>query len=264
MALAFNAVKGIKNPFKGETKKMTNAKLKILSAALMMSAVFGFSSISSAETEKSAEAALSIMSDYMWRGFNLGDKGVVQPAQGLAYGGFGANLWSNYDMDREELNETDMTLNYAFSVENFGFEAGYIYYGLDGSDDTQEIYLSAGYDTLLSPSLAVYYDFDRGNGAYVEASIGHSFEFENGISLGLGALASLNLESKYSIGGYRGFHHADLFVSLSVPVGKDFSIEPMAAYSFALSAEAEDSIEAVSADGRSGHFYGGITASLRL
>ena len=32
------------------------------------------------------------------------------------------------------------------------------------------------YDTLLKPSLAVYYDFDEGNGAFLVASIGHSFE----------------------------------------------------------------------------------------
>ena len=40
-------------------------------------------------------------------------------------------------------------------------EAGYIYYALEGTDaDTQEVFLTLGLDTFLSPSLTVYKDID--------------------------------------------------------------------------------------------------------
>ena len=47
------------------------------------------------------------------------------------------------------------------------FGAGYIYYALNNANDTQELYLSAAYDIMLKPTLAVYYDFDEGNGAFM-------------------------------------------------------------------------------------------------
>ena len=44
-------------------------------------------------------------------------------------------------------NETDMTFSYGHSFGIVGLEAGYIYYALDGVDDSKEFYLSAGVDT---------------------------------------------------------------------------------------------------------------------
>ena len=42
-----------------------------------------------------------------------------------------------------------------------GAKGGYIYYALDGVDDTQEIFLPLCLDTFLSPSLTVYKDIDN-------------------------------------------------------------------------------------------------------
>lgn len=221
--------------------------------------IIGFSTTAKAEAEKSAEASLSIMSDYIWRGFNLGDNGVMQPSVSLGYGGFGANIWANYDLDQNDLNETDITLSYAFDAgENLGLEIGHVYYALEGTD-TQELYLAAAASGPLSPTLAVYWDFDEGDGAFLEASVGRSVPF-NEISVDLGASLSYNLSSKFSIGDYDGFHNAVLSAALAIPLQDDITIEPMVAYSFALSDDAENAIESLSGD--DDFFYGGVTASL--
>ncbi len=214
--------------------------------------------------EVSGGASVDVMSNYVWRGFKLSEEMVIQPSAGITYGGFGANLWANYDTELEELNETDMALNYTFLVEKFDFDVGYIYYGLDSANDTQEIYVSIGYNILLSPTLTLYYDFDEGEGAFITASIGHDIELSNGIALSLGALVSYNANSEYSIGDYSDFHNGGLSASVSIPVSKNITVEPMIAYSFPLSEEAEDAIEAISDDGDSHIFYGGIKVALEF
>ncbi len=213
--------------------------------------------------ETSGSASVDVMSSYIWRGFELHEDTAVQPSVGITYGGFGANLWSDYNTDTDEAVETDLTLNYALSVDKFSIEAGYIYFALDDADDTQELYLTVGYDVILSPSVTVYYDVEEGDGAFLTASIGHSYALPKDLSLDLGASVSYNAESKYSIGDYNEFHNADVSASLSIPVTENISIAPMVAYTFALSDESEAAIEALSADGdKSSFFYGGANITL--
>ncbi len=215
--------------------------------------------------EVSGSASVDVMSNYVWRGFKLSNSFVVQPSVGITYGGFGANLWSNLDSDLDdsfEHNETDVTLNYTFAVDKFSFDVGYIYYALESAEDTQELYFSAGYDTLLRPAVTVYYDFDQGDGAFITASIGHDVELAENIALSLSASASYNVESEYSIGDYSDFHNADLSASLSIPVTDALSVGPMIAYSFPLSNDAEDALETVSDDGDDNIFYGGVNITL--
>jgi hypothetical protein len=214
--------------------------------------------------EVSGSASVDVMSNYVWRGFKLSNSIVIQPSAGITYDGFGANLWSNLDTDFDdsfEHTETDVTLNYSFSKGKFSFDVGYIYYALEAAEDTQEIYLSIGYEVLLSPTLTIYYDFDEGDGAYITASIGHDIELTKGIALSLGASASYNANSDYSIGDYSDFHNGEISASLSIPVTDAISVGPMMAFSFPLSNDAEDAIEAIS-DGDSSIVYGGAFLSL--
>ena len=237
-------------------------KIYVLVFMVLMLLGFGISRSHGAESKVSGSASVDIMSHYVWRGFKLSNGMVLQPSVGITYGGFGANLWANYDNSTNEHYETDLTLNYAFSHNKFNFDVGYIYYALDAVDDTQELYLSVGYDMLLSPTLTVYYDFDEGDGAFVTASVGHDIGLTENIPLSLGALVSYNIESEYSIGDYSGFHNGELSASVSIPINENISIGPMIAYSFALSNDAEDSFEAVSDDGDDNILYGGINISL--
>jgi len=236
---------------------------------LAMVLVLGVSIGSAAAVETTGSAGVDIMSNYVWRGIKLSNAYVMQPSVGIAYGDFGANLWSNWDSDfgdHGEMTETDLTLNYTLSVDKLSLDFGYIYYGPEGAGDTQEFYVSAGYDVILSPSLTVYYDFEEGQGAFAVASVGHSFE-SGKIGLELGASASYSFENLVMGTDAKGdefsdFYNAELSVSVSIPVTKEISVSPMVAWSFPLSDDAEDAIEAMSDDGDSDIIYGGLNISL--
>jgi hypothetical protein len=250
--------------------------IRIFVLAMIITAMTA-GSIYAEEIKTAGSASVDVMSNYVWRGQKLSNSWVVQPSIGITYGGFGANLWANFDTDRNEVNtnggghgegtETDFTLNYSFSVNKFTLVAGYIYYALEGTNDTQEVYFSTGYDTILKPTLTVYYDFDEGNGAFILASIGHSFEIAKGTNLNLGASASYNINNKVmgldeDGDEFSNFYNGELSASLNIPVWKAISVTPKIAYSFPLSNDAEDAIKNISDDGDKDIFYGGVNLTL--
>ncbi len=241
--------------------------LKIIVITMILALGFSIGSLYAEEPEVSGSASVDIMSNYMWRGFKLSESYVIQPSVGVTYGSFGANLWTNWDSDwadESELTETDITLNYTSSIDKLSLDVGYIYYGLESAGDTQEIYVSAAYDVLLSPALTIYYDFEEGSGAFIVAAVGHSFEVSKGMDLSLGASASYNAESDYSIGDYSDFHNGEFSASVSIPVTDAISVAPIVAYSFPLSDDAENAIKALNADGDSNIVYGGINVALNF
>jgi len=234
---------------------------------LLLVTGISFSTINAAQT--SGSASLDFMSNYIWRGQKLSNASVLQPSVGITYEGFGVNLWTNYDAGTNEHTETDLTLHYTFSRYGLSLDGGYIYYALDGANDTQEIYLSMSYDILLNPSLGVYYDFDEGDGAFIVLSIGHSFDLREDLSLDISASASFNASNLVmgtDAGGdeFNDFYNGEISASFTIPVSDSLSISPMVAYSFPLSSDAEDAIEAISDDGDSRIFYGGINLSLNF
>ena len=125
------------------TKKLITG---ITAAAIILAA--GIPAVMAEEEAPSAEAAVGFYSKYVWRGFELSDDSIViQPSLSVAYKGFGANLWANldtdlYGADTHKWNETDYTLSYDGAYEKFGYGVGWIYYALDGTDDTQLVKIS--------------------------------------------------------------------------------------------------------------------------
>jgi len=252
---------------------MSKVRGVVIVTALVLSL---FTTAAYAEDAKvTGYTSVDVMSNYVWRGQKLSNSYVVQPSVGITYGDFGANIWANLDSDPEALGadnrfkhtETDLTATYGFSFDKLSLTAGYIYYALEGTNDTQEVYLSAGYDMFLSPTLTVYYDFVEGNGGFAVASIGHSVAITKDISLDLGASASLNLNDKV-MGldkegkDFTGFYNGELDASVSIPVTKAISVTPKAAYSFALSKDAKHAISSVSDDGTHDILYGGVNLTL--
>lgn len=214
--------------------------------------------------ERSGTASLDIMSDYVWRGINRGNDGVIQPSVGIIYDNLGLKFWSNYDMDTHEGNETDVTLNYTLPGENGALEIGYIFYSRDGTRDTQELYAAISANTVLSPALTVYVDFDEGDGAFADASILHSIKIQENIDLSLAASVGMSIENEVmdNDGGFTNLYRCALSASLGFKIHPDISVEPKIAYSFALSDEAEDAIRTLSVDGDDSVFYSGLNITL--
>jgi len=241
--------------------------LKTLSLSVVLTLLISAGSLYAGETKTSGYASVDVMSNYVWRGQKLSNSWVIQPSAGITYNSFGTNIWANYDSDRAEATETDLTLNYSFSVNKFNFAAGYIYYALEGADDTQEVYFSANYDTFLKPALTVYYDYDEGDGTFILASVCHSFGLSKDIALNLGVSASYNINNKvmgFDSEGYdfNNFYNGELFSFLGIPLSKAITLTPKIAYSFPLSNDAKNAIKSISDDGDKDIFYGGINMTL--
>jgi hypothetical protein len=249
--------------------------LRYFVLTVVLSLCFSVGSLYAEEIKASGYASADVMSNYVWRGQKLSNTWVVQPSVGITYGGFGANLWGNYDSDATidegsghgEFTETDVTLNYTHAIDKLTLTAGYIYYALNNFNDTQELYVSAGYDILLKPALTVYYDFDEGNGAFIVASIGHTVEIAKDYNLNLGASASYNINNKvmgFDKHGndFSNFYNAELSSSLNIPVWKAITVTPKVAYSFPLSDDAKHAIKNISDDGDKDILYGGVNVTL--
>jgi hypothetical protein len=117
-----------------------------------------------------------------------------------------------------------------------GGVVGYLFpndFGATDAFNTWEVYGKVGLGLPLSPKLAVYYDFDKVNGAYIEASIGHSLPLGSSLSLNLGALGGLSAgqaeaSSPDELNNFfeNGFTHLDLSAGVPVSAGI-FSITPV-------------------------------------
>lgn len=227
-----------------------------------------------AEEEKpTADLTVGAYSSYIWRGYELNDNSlVIQPSMTVGYKGFSANLWGNLDTDvagadAKNWNETDLTLAYDTAFDKIGVGVGYIYYGLDGADDTQEVYAKVSYDCILSPSLTVYRDYDAYNGWYYSFAISHSLPVTDTINLDLGAsIGYLDVDDAATMAdsagnAYSEFHDGVLSASASIPVAKYLTITPTIRYSFGLSSEAKDYLDASNPSGDNNILYGGVSAS---
>ena len=212
----------------------------------------------------SAHAAVSVTGDayvgyfskYLWRGENLsGGTPVVQAGADLSTQGITLSYWTNWQTkedvilgnhtDSGELTETDVTLDYTYDINKLvSASVGNIYYSLEGQD-TNELYAGASFNTLLSPAVKIYWDYDQAkeDGYFITASVGHSFELMNKLGLNLGALVSYNGASDFSVGDYHNWHNYELSASLDYSVTDQISISPSFVFSSPISDSARENID---------------------
>ena len=224
-------------------------------------------------------ADVAFLSQYVWRGYGLSkDSLVIQPSITAGFKGFALNLWGNLDTNNEayngsKWNETDLTFSYGHSFGIVGLEAGYIYYALDGVDDSKELFLSAGVDVLLAPTLTVYREIGTLQGCYINLGLSHSFELPYDMSLDLAGIFAYYKSDNGNMVEYRsdgttdgerfsGFHDGTLAVNLAIPFYKYFTVTPSIAWTFPLSSSASNELAALSLDGKSNHLLGGVTLSM--
>ena len=180
----------------------------------------------------------------------------------VSYKGFAANFWGNLDTDEvgtdtKNWNETDLTLSYEGSAGKIGYGVGWIYYNVDGADETQELYVSVSGDVMLAPTLTFYNDIDSFPGYYVTLGVSHSLAVPEGMALDLGAqVGFLDDDANYS-----EFHDALISASMTFAVNDYVSITPELYYSFALTSDSELAIAGGSVDNEDNHVFGGVSAS---
>jgi len=260
-------------------------KMKIiLLTGLMtiMAFTLGTTGVLAGDDHPSASADIAIFNQYIWRGFEL-SKGsaVIQPSISLGYKGLGLNAWGNLDtnldpaldngLERDEAkwNETDFTVSYEASAGPVLLGAGFIYYALDGMDDSRELYVTAGYDTLLSPTLTIYREIAHSPAWYVNFAVSHSIELPKGVTLDLAGSVGYYYSdddefTEVNDGSekYRTFHDGLISIGLTIPISDYCSVSPSVVYTFPLSDKARDLITAQSLSDKSSFLVAGITLSM--
>ncbi|MEW6601363.1 MAG: hypothetical protein AB1499_10380, partial [Nitrospirota bacterium] len=196
------------------------------------------------EAKGSGSASVGVFNKYIFRGYELSaGSAVIQPSVGVSYNGFSASFWGNIDSeenptqnfvpdraDERSFNETDLTLSYTYEIDKLSLTGGYIYYGTKYATETEELFFTVGYDTLLAPTLTVYRDITEYAGTYVNLAVSHSLPIVKEITLDLGASAGYFAgDNKYwktyerSTGDYTGdeyraFHDGMIKAGLTIPI----------------------------------------------
>jgi hypothetical protein len=229
---------------------------KLLGAVVF--AVVASASARSARAQATVGADLGLFSGYVWRGVSLTNRPVGQPNVYVAFPAGNASVtvggWANVDLGRYDDADDEFSQSGGVSSLNLsefdpwaevsvpvgkatltGGVVGYVFpndFGVTDDFNTWEVYGKVGLGVPLSPKLAVYYDFDKVNGAYLEGSVGHSVPLGS-VPLNLGALAGFSAgqaegDSPGEINNFfeNGFTHLDLSAGVPFPVGI-FSITPV-------------------------------------
>lgn len=168
---------------------------------------------------------------------------VAQPGLDLSFGGFKVSLWANYDENSSEVTETDITLDYTFAVNDLvSFSFGNAYYVYDGVPDTNELYVACALNTLLTPTLKLYYDWDASTetGVWATLAVSHRFSLMENLGLTLGSTVGYNAENYSTSEAYSNFQMAEFRAAVDWAINKNISLTPAVTYSVPLSDDAKD------------------------
>jgi hypothetical protein len=240
----------------------------VLAALVLVATLARASPTRAAEVAGEGTFSAALASRYVWRGQILSEGIVLQPTVGITLGGFGANLWSNVDLDNNEadddglvMNETDLTLNYTLPAGPVSVTGGLVYYDFDGGDTT-ELYLTCAMETLLNPSLSLYYDIDDGDGGFAVLAVSQGFPV-GPVALTAGASVGFNLGDE-AMGldedgdTFSGLYYGEVSLATSIPLFRNLSTDLRIAYSTALGDHGEHAIKAISVAGEDSIFYGSV------
>lgn len=207
-----------------------------------------------AEGDLSAGIYAGMYNKYLFRGVDLSDnKWVAQFGADLGYKGFTLSYWSNLlthdgtilggNFESGDISETDITLNYNYApIDLLTLNFGNTFYSLENFEDTNELYLKTTVNTLLSPTLAIYWDWDQSKetGLFYSLSVGHSVELMKNLGLNLGALISYN-QANFSVSeGFNNWNNYELSAGLNYSLTDKVSLSTSYTYSNAISDKARD------------------------
>jgi len=195
---------------------MEKVAMKVVAATALLALV-------SAPAVRAAEATVGVdvNSAYVFRGVTFNDGFVAQPYLEVSGLPIDIGVWGNLDIedydgavDGGQFSEIDIYGSYTLPIEAVDASIGYTEYTYpQGAEADREISLSLGLDTILAPSLGIFYGLDGGieENVYLEAGVGHDIAVSEDIGLSLGAVVGY-LDPK---DGESGFHQYALSASLS-------------------------------------------------
>ncbi len=179
----------------------------------------------------SFEVTADYVGKYIWRGQNLNDDPAFQPGASAAIGNLTLGVWGSMDTtdfagESGHFTEVDYLVDYSDSVggmENLGYSIGYIGYDFpELGTETIELYAGLTWDTVLSPSVTLYYDIEDVEGYYLSLGAAHTIENVLG-DVGADISASLGYgDSRYNK-VYWGVSSAELN-DFAIGVGFPFEV----------------------------------------
>ena len=227
----------------------------------------------SSEESPQTRIQADIVSAYAWRGRVLSEEAYLHPNVSVQWGEFSLGLAGFLDLadaSGPALHErVDATLRYTTRGDGHYTAIGgtaYVYVSdaNDVSADTAEIFLVYGADIMLLPTIVVSYDVLEADGAYVEASLGHSFELSDDIALdcrlALGWADEKYAEAQFALPpdaarGFAGFVPEDSILTeltieavLPITVGKGIELQPGITYTTSLDGELRDALTTAGED----------------
>jgi len=202
-----------------------------------------------------------VYNKYLWRGFDLsGGKAVAQGGMDVSMGAFTISYWSNLQLADDkgtglnsgEMTETDLTLDYSRDLNDLvSLSVGNIFYALDGAEDTNELYAGLSLNTIASPALTVYYDWDKAKetGIFITFGVEHSFKLMDKLSLTPALNVSWNQKSDYAVGNYSDWHNYEASLGLDYELTDDIAVSASYLFSSGLSDAAKLAIDSESQAG---------------
>ncbi len=197
-------------------------------------------------------------SGYVFRGIELTDDYVFQPAATIGWYGFTLTTWANMDLtdDRdEEFNFTwyDFNLDYTHRFGPVAATVGAVHYRfpIDTREATTELFAGlALWDCPLTPQIRAYYDVDEAEGWYLTADLAHTFPLPRlcervpwaiEIAAGVGWADSDHNAFWYGVAeeGFTDFHSS---VSLPVKVTHWFTVRPIITFTSVIDDELRDAV----------------------
>jgi uncharacterized protein (TIGR02001 family) len=207
---------------------------------LLLATIFLLSSSSSVFSGIGFRSDLTLVSRYIWRGFDTisNNRPAIQPSFALDFGksGLWLNLWSAIALADTDFVELDLIAGYDKTLsDKITFSAGLGYFTFpsipgwpDENSATPEVYLGVTASSFpLSPALTFYYDFNLGDGLYTTLSLNRNFHIRGQILCPTLAVGYTRQYQK--IGVDPGF--SDICLGLSTDFSfKNFSVSPCLNY----------------------------------
>lgn len=199
--------------------------------------------------------SLDTYSNYIWRGQKYSSGVVLQPGIDLNDGQYGLNVLGNYDINKTSLDELIFTLDYMKKIDGGYFDFGLIYYNFPAHyfpshnhNDTAEAYLTTSIKFIIDILITFYYDFEMGTGAFLISEYSYSLPIGKYANLKLGAEFNMDMSNSLMGRGRKGqyffnFYNGELIASFVIKAADNFVLEPLVAYSYPLSADANLNIK---------------------